>query len=77
MHAAAALWTPLVALFGSTDPFATGPFTPLASVIYHPLPCSPCLQRRCPEHHYQCLKLITVADVLEQARYWLTRPECS
>jgi lipopolysaccharide heptosyltransferase II len=75
MHAAAALWTPLVALFGSTDPFATGPFTPLASVIYHPLPCSPCLQRYCPENHYQCLKLISVADVLDQARYWLGRPE--
>jgi heptosyltransferase-2 len=73
MHAAAALWTPLVALFGSTDPFATGPFTPLASVICHPLSCSPCLQRRCPENHYQCLKLISVAQVLDQARYWLNR----
>jgi heptosyltransferase-2 len=73
MHAAAALFTPLVALFGSTDPFATGPFTPLASVLRHPLPCSPCLQRHCPENHYRCLDLITVAEVLEQARYWLRR----
>ena len=73
MHAAAALWTPLVALFGSTDPFATGPFTPLASVLRHPLPCSPCLQRQCPENHYQCLDLISVDEVMEQARYWLTR----
>ena len=73
MHAAAALWTPLVALFGSTDPFATGPFTPLASVLHHPLPCSPCLQRQCPENHYQCLDLISVDEVMEQARYWLTR----
>ena len=71
MHAAAALWTPLVALFGSTDPFATGPFTPLASVVAHRITCSPCFQRRCPEGHYQCQKLISVAEVLEQARYWL------
>jgi heptosyltransferase-2 len=73
MHAAAALWTPLVALFGSTDPFATGPFTPFASVLRHPLPCGPCLQRQCPEKHYRCLDLIAVDEVMEQARYWLTR----
>jgi heptosyltransferase II len=73
MHAAAALFTPLVALFGSTDPFTTGPFTTFASVLRHPLPCSPCLQRQCPEKHYRCLDLISVAEVLEQARYWLRR----
>ena len=73
MHAAAALWTPLVALFGSTDPFTTGPFTPLASVLHHPFPCSPCLQRQCPEKHYRCLDLISVAEVPGQARYWLRR----
>ncbi|HAY22764.1 MAG TPA: lipopolysaccharide heptosyltransferase II [Desulfobacterales bacterium] len=72
MHAAAALWTPLVALFGSTDPVATGPFTPLASVVHHYLPCSPCRQRQCPEGG-QCWDLITVDEVLEQARFWLTR----
>lgn len=72
MHAAAALWTPLVALFGSTDPFATGPFTPLASVIWHPVPCGPCLRRQCPEN-LECMKLISVAQVLEQARYWLAK----
>ena len=73
MHAAAALWTPLVALFGSTDPLSTGPFTPLASVLHEPLACSPCRQRQCPEKHYQCLKLITVAEVVQQARTWLRR----
>jgi len=73
MHAAAALWTPLVALFGSTDPFATGPFTPFASVLHQSLPCSPCLKRQCPENHYQCLDLLSVDEVMEQARYWLMR----
>ncbi len=73
MHAAAALWTPVVAIFGSTDPFATGPFTPYASVLWRPLPCGPCLQRTCPEDHYRCLALISVEAVLEQAEYWLTR----
>ncbi|MBM4286660.1 MAG: lipopolysaccharide heptosyltransferase II [Deltaproteobacteria bacterium] len=72
MHAAAALWTPPVALFGSTDPCATGPFTPLASVVRHPVPCSPCLKRQCPEDN-MCWELITVTEVAEQARYWLRR----
>ena len=47
MHAAAALSVPLVALFGSTDPAATGPFTSRATVLRHPLPCSPCFKRTC------------------------------
>ncbi|MGQ9920344.1 MAG: lipopolysaccharide heptosyltransferase II [Desulfobacca sp.] len=74
MHAAAALWTPVVAIFGSTDPFATGPFTPYASVLWRQLPCGPCRQRTCPEGHYRCLDLISVAEVTAQADYWLTRP---
>ena len=47
MHAAAALSVPLVALFGSTDPGATGPFTSRATVIRHLQPCSPCFKRTC------------------------------
>ncbi|MCL4503445.1 MAG: lipopolysaccharide heptosyltransferase II, partial [Deltaproteobacteria bacterium] len=57
MHAAAALDVPLVALFGSTDPAATGPFTDRATLLRHPLPCSPCLQRTC-DLGYACLTAI-------------------
>lgn len=70
MHAAAALGVPLVALFGSTDPVATGPFTPKATVLRHPLPCSPCLQRTC-EQDYPCLTAIGVEAVKEAASRWL------
>ena len=70
MHAAAALGTPVVAIFGSTDPGATGPFTDRATVLRHPLPCSPCFQRTCPEE-YQCLTAITVAEAMAAARIWL------
>ena len=70
MHAAAALRVPLVALFGSTDPKATGPFTDRATVLYHPWPCSPCFQRTCPEG-YPCLTVITVAEASATARGWL------
>jgi heptosyltransferase-2 len=67
MHAAAALSVPLVALFGSTDPVATGPFTSRATVIRHPLPCSPCFQRTC-ETGYPCLTAISVHEVAAAAR---------
>jgi heptosyltransferase-2 len=67
MHAAAALSVPQVALFGSTDPVATGPFSPLATVIRHPWPCSPCFKRTC-DQGYPCLKAIEVEEVLAAAR---------
>ena len=70
MHAAAALSVPLVALFGSTDPGATGPFTSRATVIRHPLPCSPCFKRTC-ETGYACLTAISVDEVAAAARPWL------
>jgi lipopolysaccharide heptosyltransferase II/tetraacyldisaccharide 4'-kinase len=70
MHAAAALGVPLVAIFGSTDPVATGPFTRRATVLHHPLPCSSCLKRTC-DLGYQCLLDISVAEALSAARVWL------
>jgi tetraacyldisaccharide 4'-kinase/lipopolysaccharide heptosyltransferase II len=71
MHAAAALGTPLVAIFGSTDPVATGPFTHRATVLHHALPCGPCLQRTC-DQDYHCLLDISVDEVLAGARLWLS-----
>jgi heptosyltransferase-2 len=70
MHAAAALSVPLVALFGSTDPGATGPFTSRATVIRHLQPCSPCFKRTC-DVGYPCLDAISVDEVAAAARAWL------
>jgi ADP-heptose:LPS heptosyltransferase len=48
MHLAAALGTPLVALFGPTDPARTGPYGPGPQrILREDLPCVPCLSRRC------------------------------
>jgi heptosyltransferase-2 len=66
MHVAAALRIPIVAIFGSTDPVATGPFCEHAVIVRKAMPCSPCLQPRCPQGHFQCMKQISVAEV-EQA----------
>ena len=48
MHLAAALGAPVVALFGPTAPWRTGPFGPGHEVVRLAIKCSPCFKRRCP-----------------------------
>jgi heptosyltransferase-2 len=62
MHVATAVGTPVVALFGSTDPTTTGPSGDGHTVVKKDVPCSPCLKRVCPTDH-QCMDLITVDEV--------------
>jgi heptosyltransferase-2 len=64
MHVAAAVDTPVVALFGSTDPVTTGPWGEGHTVVRKKVDCSPCLKRVCPTDH-RCMNLITVDDVEE------------
>ncbi len=64
MHVAAACNIALVALFGSTNPVTTGPFSEKAVVINHALPCSPCLSRQC-KRDFICMQGITVEEVFE------------
>ncbi|MGF1632291.1 MAG: glycosyltransferase family 9 protein [Phycisphaerae bacterium] len=66
MHIAAALGRPLVALFGPTDPARTGPYGRSDAVLRLPLPCSPCLSRRCA--HTSCLNWLEVEQVLAAAQ---------
>jgi heptosyltransferase-1 len=61
MHLAAALGTPVTALFGPTAPWRTGPFGQGHQVVRLDLPCSPCFKRRCPEP--RCLTDLTPETV--------------
>jgi len=47
MHVAAAVGTPVVAVFGPTNPVRTGPYGPGHRVIAGRAPCAPCYRRRC------------------------------
>lgn len=66
MHIAAAVGTPVLAVFGPTDPRATGPLASQSRIIQEPVPCSPCLLRECPIDH-RCMTRVTVDHVLEEA----------
>jgi len=63
MHVAYAMGTPLVALFGSTDPGLTGPAGEGSVVIRHPLSCSPCFERSCKDKDLRCMYAITSDEV--------------
>lgn len=65
MHAAAALGVPTVAVFGSTNPTATGPLGPRVRVVYHPVDCAPCKKPNCPTGDLKCLTAISPEEVAE------------
>lgn len=67
MHVAAAVGTPVVAVFGSTDPRRTGPLAESAAVLWKRVPCSPCYRRRCPYGSYRCLRAVETREVVEAA----------
>ena len=62
MHISAAVKTPVVAIFGSTDPVTTGPCGNGHIIVRKEVSCSPCLKRVCPTDH-RCMDLISTDDV--------------
>jgi ADP-heptose:LPS heptosyltransferase len=69
MHVAAAVGTPIVAIFGPSDPARYAPRGPLDRVVRIDLPCAPCNRirippARCVGHTPDCLAGIDVARVL-------------
>ncbi len=64
MHLATILGVPVVAVFGSTEPYLTGPLGSASRIIRHHVECSPCFLRECPID-FRCMKAVTVAEVVE------------
>jgi len=62
MHLATAVGTPVVALFGPTAPWRTGPFGADHQIVRADLECSPCFKRQCKT--IDCMKQISVEQVL-------------
>ena len=67
MHVAAALGTPVVALFGSTSPELTGPGLPGDTrhrLLSCSAPCAPCFHRTCPID-LRCMTGLSVESVVK------------
>jgi len=73
MHLAAAVGTPVVAIFGPSEPVRYAPWTASRRIVRIDLPCSPCNRirlppERCRGHVPDCLDGITTSQVLEAVR---------
>uniref|UniRef100_A0A7C5EM60 Lipopolysaccharide heptosyltransferase 1 n=1 Tax=Desulfobacca acetoxidans TaxID=60893 RepID=A0A7C5EM60_9BACT len=73
MHLAVALGTPVVAIFGPTAPWRTGPFGQNHEVVRLSYPCSPCFKRRCPKP--RCLTDLPPSSVRQAVEKLLLRQE--
>lgn len=68
MHMAAAVDTPVLALFGATDPLRTGPYGPRHRVLsVSGLDCRPCRSRTCARGDLACLERLAIEDVVTAA----------
>jgi len=71
MHLAAAVGTPVVALFGPTAPWRTGPFGEGHEVLRTGLSCSPCFKKTCDS--VACMKHIAVEQAFGAVSRVLTK----
>lgn len=71
MHIAAAVGSPLVAIYGSSTPAYTPPLTDRVEILYRGLDCSPCFKRNCPLGHTHCLTQIAPDDALAALNHLL------
>jgi heptosyltransferase I len=65
MHLSAAVGTPVVSLWGPTDPRRTGPYGFEDLIVQGSAPCAPCYVRRCPIGRV-CMEGIKSDDVLQK-----------
>ena len=72
MHVAAATGTPVLAIFGATDPLLTRPYGDGHEVLTTvDLSCRPCVSRQCARGDLACLTRIEVATVVHAAERML------
>ncbi|RLC80443.1 MAG: lipopolysaccharide heptosyltransferase II [Chloroflexi bacterium] len=70
-HLAVAVGTPVIALFGPSDPRMYGPYGGKSIILWHNVGCNPCFVKgrwneKCRD--FRCIKAITVDEVLESVR---------
>jgi ADP-heptose:LPS heptosyltransferase len=70
LHVASAVNAPTVALFGPSRPWLTGPYRNKngAKVIQRTLSCSPCKGKKIKCRDNQCMKQVSVSEVMEKVQ---------
>jgi heptosyltransferase I len=71
MHVAAAVGTSVVALFGPTAPWRTGPYGGAHTVLRAGVTCSPCFKKQCLTTLYEeraCMRRLNVDEVVQAVR---------
>ena len=74
MHIAAAVRTPVISLWGATNPLRTGPQGFAELVLQGKAPCVPCYRRQCPIGRV-CLQSISAEQMNAKIRAALKREE--
>ena len=82
MHLAAAVGTPVVGIFGPSDPVRYGPLAPQSEVVCAELWCRPCNRMRRPPPRCtggipDCLAAVSVDSVVDAARRLLHPYPCT
>jgi heptosyltransferase-1 len=75
MHLAVAVGSPVVSVFGPTNPFRIGPYGRPHAVVRADITCAPCYLRRlrdCPRNHL-CMQEVTATMVIERVERALAR----
>jgi len=65
LHIAAAVGVPLVAIFGPTAPWRTGPYGENKIILTGGTECAPCFSRRCRTEDLACMSAVTVEMVMD------------
>ena len=74
MHVATTVGTPVVALFGPSSPREWGPRGGPAETIYKDVDCRSCFHPTCHRGEQNCMKLISVEEVMAAAGRMLGQP---
>jgi lipopolysaccharide heptosyltransferase II len=72
LHIAAAVGTPVVALFGPTDPKRHVPPAQNMVVVYKDLECSPCYSPHCMKK-FACMRKISVDEVFDAMKQFVEK----